>query len=237
MYKIDFTKDKTILVVGAGGTGSWFIPILSKLGVENKHVKDVFIVDGDAVEPKNLLRQLFSDDDVNKYKSETLGKRYGFNYSTSFIDKVNDISCIFDGTTVPFIISLVDNNGTRLIFDEIFHNSDYPDFIYVDSGNSQRSGQIYVAIKKDGKIIYETGVNLDEGLQDTSGSNRRPTEISCAEHAQEPKDAQNLMANVTAACIVGNVVSNIIENDMLLGNKYSFDCNTITFKIETVENK
>ena len=110
----------------------------------------------------------------------------------------------------------------------------YPEIVYIGSGNSKRNGQVYVAIKKSNEIVFETEVVLDKALQATDGDNRRPTEISCAEHANMAGGEQSIMANVTAGCLVSNVATNVLNNGILAGNKFTFDCNFISFKTETV---
>lgn len=232
MYKINYgDKKKVIVVIGCGGTGSYIIGNLARQDFTP------FLVDGDVVEAKNLKRQEFFENDLNKYKSQVFGERYNLPYSTEFLDTPEDLAPLFDEEScVPVIISAVDNNGTRALVNEMFHMDKYPDFVYVGSGNGKRNGQVYAAIKKDGEIIYETEVVLDKALQDTTGDNRRPTLISCAEHAtsNERGAAQTILANVTAGCLVSNVVTNILTDGVLTGNKFSFDCNFMNFKVETV---
>ena len=137
---------------------------------------------------------------------------------------------------MPMVIALVDNNGTRALINDMFHLAKYPDFIYIGSGNGKRNGQVYVAIKKNNEIIYETEVVLDKSLQATDGDNRRPTEISCAEHANSAERGaeQSILANVTAGCLVSNIATNVLNNGILNGNKFTFDCNFLNFKTETV---
>lgn len=63
-------KTNKVLVVGAGGVGSWLAPMLLARGY------DVIVVDGDRVEKRNLTRQNFLADDIDKYKIEALLRRY-----------------------------------------------------------------------------------------------------------------------------------------------------------------
>lgn len=229
MYKVDFDKKKKIVIIGCGGTGSYVIGNLARQGHE------VFLVDGDVVENKNLIRQEFFEGDVNKYKSQVFGERYNLPYSTEYLDTPEDLAPLFDEEPcVPMVISLVDNNGTRALINEMFHMEKYPDFVYIGSGNSKRNGQVYVAIKKNNEIIFETEVVLDKALQATDGDNRRPTEISCAEVANMQGGEQSIMANVTAGCLVSNIATNVLNNGILNGNKFTFDCNFLNFKTETV---
>ena len=210
MYKINFgNKKKVIVVIGCGGTGSYIIGNLARQDYTP------FLIDGDVVEEKNLKRQEFFENDINKYKSQVFGERYGLPYST-------------------VIISAVDNNGTRALIDEMFHMEKYPDFVYIGSGNGKRNGQVYVALKKDGEIIYETEVVLDKALQAVDGENARPSQLSCAQHANMKGGEQTILANVTAGCLVSNLATNVLNDGILTGNKFSFDCNFMNFKVETV---
>ena len=69
MY-IATNKPYAIFVLGAGGTGSWLCSFLDKMSLHN----DVIVMDGDIVEPKNVLRQNFKMRDVNANKAEVVGK-------------------------------------------------------------------------------------------------------------------------------------------------------------------
>ena len=230
MHKVNFgNKKKVIVVIGCGGTGSYIIGNLARQDYT------LFLIDGDVVEEKNLKRQEFFENDINKYKSQVFGERYGLPYSTEFLDTAEDLAPLFDEEPcVPVIISAVDNNGTRALINEIFHMEKYPDFVYIGSGNGKRNGQVYVALKKDGEIIYETEVVLDKALQAVDGENARPSQISCAQHANMKGGEQSIMANATAGCLVSNLATNVLNDGILTGNKFSFDCNFMNFKVETV---
>ena len=74
---------KNIVVIGCGGTGSWLIPKLVKTMNDLKR-KDLLcpepkliLVDGDTVEPKNLIRQNFIETDIGSNKAEAMALRYG----------------------------------------------------------------------------------------------------------------------------------------------------------------
>ena len=45
---------------------------------------------------------------------------------------------------------------------------------------------------------------------------------------------QTILANVTAGCLVSNLATNVLNDGILTGNKFSFDCNFMNFKVETV---
>ena len=57
---------RRILIIGAGGIGSFLIPILNRLGVY-----DITAFDEDRVEVKNLSYQNFTTDDLDYPKVES----------------------------------------------------------------------------------------------------------------------------------------------------------------------
>ena len=62
---------KKIMVIGAGGIGSFLIPLLDR--VNEYHIN---VWDDDIVEKKNLSYQDFYEDDVGKHKTDVMAKRY-----------------------------------------------------------------------------------------------------------------------------------------------------------------
>jgi adenylyltransferase/sulfurtransferase len=61
-------RDTSVLVLGAGGVGSWLAHALALMGV-----RQIVVVDPDVVEPANLTRQLYTADAVGTRKIEALG--------------------------------------------------------------------------------------------------------------------------------------------------------------------
>ena len=59
-----------IIVIGAGGVGSWLVPQLTRL----KHRPIIW--DGDTLEDKNLDRQLFDSDQIGMNKAEAMAQIY-----------------------------------------------------------------------------------------------------------------------------------------------------------------
>ena len=62
---------RKILVIGAGGIGSYLISYLNKLDLYEIQVND-----DDKVETKNLTYQNFSEEDVGENKASVMGNRY-----------------------------------------------------------------------------------------------------------------------------------------------------------------
>ena len=109
-----------IAIIGVGGGGSHLAYFMSKV------YSEVIILDYDKVEAKNLRRQLYSEDDVGKYKVEALKKMLG-KYSPfckvtainrmvenklSFADIDKDILCI----------AATDNLKTKKIMQQYFND-------------------------------------------------------------------------------------------------------------------
>ena len=62
---------RKVLIIGAGGIGSFLIPLLDKVGMY-----DISVADPDKVETKNLTYQNFTKEDVGENKASVMGNRY-----------------------------------------------------------------------------------------------------------------------------------------------------------------
>ena len=51
---------------------------------------------------------------------------------------------------IPIVVGCLDNNASRKIVHDLFE-SEIEDLIWVDSGNAERHGQVYVAVKRKWK--------------------------------------------------------------------------------------
>ena len=109
--------NKTVLVVGLGGTGSTMANLLARTGI-----KKMILIDRDKIEETNIHRQILYDyDDINNFKAETAYKKirkinpdvevqyYNETFDSSKIDLIRDIDLVFDGT---------DNMLTRFIIND-----------------------------------------------------------------------------------------------------------------------
>lgn len=74
--KYSKTAPVKIVVLGAGGTGGYIIPHLYRIAFADNRNYRIIICDGDIVEPKNLIRQNFIEQDVGRIKSQVLAERY-----------------------------------------------------------------------------------------------------------------------------------------------------------------
>jgi len=110
-----------ILVVGAGGTGSYAVPLLVKhLGPEDR----LTIMDGDRFEKKNIDRQLFSKIYIGANKAEAMAKMYAPTSRAEIVAYPRFLECVpdelrrlqDDGSQAwpSAIISCPDNHPARL---------------------------------------------------------------------------------------------------------------------------
>ena len=74
-------NEMKIGVIGCGGTGSYLIPILTKLASNC----EIHVWDGDKLESRNLDRQLFTPRMIGKYKAQALAQIHKFVPPTSML--------------------------------------------------------------------------------------------------------------------------------------------------------
>jgi hypothetical protein len=172
MNLVEECRRIVVLQVGCGGTGSWLVPLASKLlnNIKRRLPVEVnvtyLIVDDDIVEERNILRQNFSDWDIGKGKAMALTSKYCYNFEnmraithrlkskTDFEKLVFDpVDNHLDGTnyfdvrreTLVIVLGCVDNNSSRHLIDRLtksFNKNFLSPVIYLDSGNLLYNGQI-----------------------------------------------------------------------------------------------
>ena len=147
--------EKSILIVGLGGTGSTAAEMFSRLGV-----KKLILVDRDKIELTNLHRQiLYGMDDLKKYKAETAAEKlrninpgvqvefYNETFDSSMAWLVNSVDLVFDGT---------DNMTTRFIINDACDK-------YGKPMNNKKLVSFLVVIT----VVIMVGTSLYGGLQNT----------------------------------------------------------------------
>lgn len=179
-----------IYIVGCGGVTSWLLPVLIRLIYEND--PNIHLMDGDKLEPKNLDRQLFSVDDIGKFKAEALLARYTDDY-VSLYDR-NEylvegtevephslyLGCADNHTARRNILTMVDNHGGRAII----------------GGNEYTDAEAYVYEPPWKGSPLDPRVFYPDILTDTDNDPARPA--SCQGIAQQ-QTPQLVLANSSAA--------------------------------------
>lgn len=174
------------LMVGAGGTGSYVLPLLLERYEQERDDHKVLVVDGDVLEERNLLRQGFYLDDLGLNKAQALVKHYKDTilktelfYATqnitsisylvqtvqtmvSFHPDINEVRlvCCADNTMVRYRLEL----GLHLIL----NLPSIEQVMYVDSGNTELRGQVLLhKYSKGDTEISSTGVVINGGMSDS----------------------------------------------------------------------
>lgn len=132
-------KNKTIAVIGAGGTGNFVCQLLSKYPLK------VTVFDGDFIEESNLERQvLFLETDVGKSKALVLGHFLAIDFVHDYICKEN-ISELFK---FDLVIDATDNMETRMLLNENLKGK----VNWIHTAVVKNHGQLFF-VKKEGPYI------------------------------------------------------------------------------------
>lgn len=220
------------LVVGAGGTGSYFVSKLCN-HLSNDVGNVVLLLDGDVVEAKNLERQAFTGSDLGKnkaiaimdniYSSYPKLKLGAFpNYVVSIKHLLNLVSLMTSLFSVSEIIfyGCSDNNAlrARLFYTLPLLRKNLGIRVgYIDSGNSEYNGQVLSTLYDANKtftdsLIARYEVPFVEAL--TYGD----FELSCADIAVS--SPQNILTNQMAASLLLTCLEALEKNEPI---NYEFD--------------
>jgi len=211
-----------IVVVGAGGTGSYFLKEFSRYLYDNKKAKDqicsMSIVDGDVIEKKNIRRQAFQEEDIGQSKAAVLASvlndAFGLKWKSfyQYIISLDDFtgknvpSSYYDGSVqVPLVIGCVDNHAARLVCERFF--TENKNCIYIDSANEFADGEIVFAAKKDGEVISPCRSVIFPDI--LTGDLRNVEEMSCTELNEVAP--QHITANMMAGLTILQAVTALLE--------------------------
>lgn len=122
---------KQVLIVGAGGIGSWLAESLFTYKQAKQLPNAAFtFADNDAVDFKNLGYQNFRQEDLLDNKAEIIGTRYQF---TSVVKRIEDPEYL---KTFDCVVSAVDNSIFRkLLFTTLYDTDKY----YIDLRSEGRT--------------------------------------------------------------------------------------------------
>lgn len=212
-----------IIVAGCGGIGAYLVQHVGRLmrvlyeGQKGVHLT---LVDPDAVEEKNLGRQLFCDAELGVAKAEALARRYGnawgLNVST-YVGKFDDSLLI--GCDLTVVVGCVDNAEGRKSLHETLSNNpqvtapgqhSQPVVWYLDCGNLEDTGTVMLgtayeyeqlrgAFPGNGKCIALPSPGLQSpGLLVAEPEELDGAQMSCAELAMRNLQSLNINARVAA---------------------------------------
>lgn len=204
-----------VVVIGLGGTGGYLFPNVARLvnQLNKDGVKDIMLtaVDGDVIEEKNINRQNFFYPDLGKNKADLMtsrhGKLFGAQYGTvkSYIEDEDTLrEIIFQGDRFPIVVSCVDNHKTRQLIHRVYMEKT-DQFIWIDSGNEQFSGQVVVGYNTSKKLedgdttphMFKLPAVSEVFPEVLSTESRFNSEVSCDEMAVD--NIQNISANIMSS--------------------------------------
>lgn len=214
---------KIVMIVGVGGTGGNFAKefcrYVSYLPKEKKEDIHIVFIDGDIVEEKNLTRQPFFNDDINRPKAAAFADTIAdsFELEVEVFDKylsdkqeITDIvSSIVPAhkSCIPILVGCVDNHRARQVMHDYFSSETTKNCIYFDSANEFENGEIVTGVKAQGKIMQQPrGYYFPEVLTDTSPSK---LEESCG--VINVSSPQHIMTNLMASNLLLSEVVNFLE--------------------------
>lgn len=216
---------KLTIVIGAGGTGSYLIPMLDAHYKSSKESHAILVVDGDIVEQKNLTRQGFYESDLQLNKAEAVVSHLGnsgnvkYLVSNQYIESINHLlsiirtaSVLLKGIDEVILVSCVDNNmlryrlelGQYLMMADGLVNK----VSYYDGGNEEFHGQVLInRHTQDDFDFTDDGLVIKGGISDSlfaridGDFNSKLTyadfELSCDEVSESAP--QNIITNQFSA--------------------------------------
>jgi PRTRC genetic system ThiF family protein len=148
-YLLNPQHEITIVLIGAGGTGSLVLTSLGRINTALRAFNHpglfVTMYDPDIVTPANMGRQLFTEQDAGLNKASCLITRINRFFGTDW----SSVSEKYDGQPANIVITCTDNIESRLHVQEVFHIKpdrnihSYEKFIYwMDFGNTRTTGQV-----------------------------------------------------------------------------------------------
>jgi len=141
---------RNVMIIGAGGIGSFLIPLLDKTGLYN-----MTVYDPDIVEEKNLTYQNFTAEEVSKKKVVAMAERYKLEAMPFPVLTANQIKG-FD-----LVICCADNLDIR----RVMYNSNVK---WLDLRAQGRNGAM-ISFKEDPKF-YNTFTSGPDGSFSCQGN-------------------------------------------------------------------
>lgn len=220
-----------VIVIGSGGTGSYFLKEFSRYLYQNdkakEHIFRMAIIDGDEVEGKNLKRQAFIEEDIGFPKSIVMASALNDAFSLAWegYDRyVLDVKELYDDCyngdadgVIPIIIGCVDNHACRMVCEEFFKS--HLDCIYYDSANEFSSGEVVFSAKKGGKVLSPLRSEIFPEIK--KGDLRNVEEMSCTELNEVAP--QHIAANMNAGLILLSAMTTLFEDGIVMGGMTMFD--------------
>ena len=223
-------KEVILCVVGCGGTGSSFVELLTRYLSQNHNqsrlrIREMLLIDGDIVEEKNLKNQAFIMDDVGYPKSAVLAdamnqylaagnasvrwKSYNkYIVSSKELQSLIEEHCkSVTKETLVCIFGCCDNHNCRLMMEDIFNSTKFPNIFLYDSANEFKNGEVVFAHKINMQVHSPCRSVIFPDIK--TGDLRNVTEMSCEELNNVAP--QHLLVNRFAAQVLMQGFTSMFE--------------------------
>lgn len=202
---------RRVIVIGIGGTGTALLPFLCRYlnyqqGPEHYQL---FFVDGDSVESKNLLRQDFEDEEARRRGNKAISKVNElapkfFNLSIRPVPEYvthRNIKGLVKNGDIVFLA--VDRHPVRRLVSK--HCEKLSDVILIASGNELTDGSVQIYIRKNGRNITNPLTTFHPEIENATES-ESPKDLSpdenCELLAEQPGTEQILPTNALAGALM-----------------------------------
>jgi molybdopterin/thiamine biosynthesis adenylyltransferase len=203
-----------VIVIGAGGTGSFLIPALGRYLFSKDFLGKLTLIDGDSYSTSNINRQNFhlSAIGMNKaeYQAAVLNK-----YLPAFADHVFFVDDYLSKEEIQelcvektVIFNCADNNAIRKYADDAI--AQLNDGIHICCGNELLTGQVHVFIRHEGQNVTKSVMEMTPEFN-THNDDR--SEMSCQELEALPSGGQIIIANMMSATLALSKFVQIFEDD------------------------
>ena len=221
-----------VIVVGCGGTGSFFIKEFARFLSTTTHEIYLTLIDGDTVEAHNLDRQAFKEEDIGEAKCVVLADAlcsclsipmerlqcYPM-YLSSKAELLEIYQTFLYGhgengfysstkhQIITFLIGAVDNHAARKVMHEAYEEMTGAVF-YFDSANEYSNGEVVFSGKTlKGDYLAPPRANLFPEILETTEVSR--AEQGCSEiNIHEP---QHIVTNMLAANLLLSKTCSVIQ--------------------------
>lgn len=225
------TNVRKIKIIGAGGIGCCLIDSLARyVSYKSEGKCEITIIDGDRYEERNRERQRFEQcrnkaTEMVALNKEQFPKIY-FSSKEQYVTEENVVPMIREG---DYVFLCVDNHATRKIVSE--RCSELDNVTLISGGNDYTDGNVIVYIRKDGKDITRSPIDLYPSIANPQDKN--PGEFESADRQSCQQEAvdnpQLVFTNLAAASIMLNVYR-LCDLGQYNTDKHQvfFDINTLT---------
>jgi len=225
--------DAVIVLVGCGGTGGFLAEAVCRLLLDRP--AELYLVDHDRVEAKNLRRQAFQDGDVGKYKAQVLAERLSRRYHRAIGYDVRPYDAGAHGqvwrrtrSRLPLVIGCVDGAGGRNAIRRSMVDADPTAWRddesasawWLDVGNGRNDGQVLLGNLATERFLprsFRLGTQQCLGLPAPSLQRK---DLLVAAPAAAPDCAERVLAgdqgptiNQVMAAVAASFVEKLLDGD------------------------